>query len=74
MKSLDFDLLIIYDNINVYKCEMLDLLLELDYPNMNGQVTEYVKLLCMNHISLSELSFSIKEYFLLKKSILIIGI
>jgi hypothetical protein len=71
--NLDFNLLIIYDKINVDKEEMLDLLLELEYPNVNVQVTEYVKLLCINHISLSVLIFSLKENFLLKKSILIIG-
>jgi len=70
----DLDLLMLYDKINADKCDMLDLLLELEYPNSNSQVTEYVKLLCINHISLCELSHSIKEYFVLNKSILIIGI
>lgn len=73
MKNLDLDfyLLTLYDKINRDKCEMLNFLLELESPNINKRVTEYVRLLSINHISLSELSFSIKEYFLIKKILII---
>jgi hypothetical protein len=69
--GLNFYLLTLYDKINTDKCEMLEFLHELEYPNINKQVTEYVRLLAINHISLSEVTFSIKEYFLLKKILII---
>jgi hypothetical protein len=69
--SLDFYLLILHDKINTDKCEMKNFLHELEHSNVDRQVTEYVRLLSMNHISLSELSNSIKEYFLLKKILII---
>jgi len=69
--GLNFYLLTLYDKINTDKCEMLNFLHELESPNINKQVTKYVILLSINHISLSELSLSIKEYFLLKKILII---
>jgi hypothetical protein len=62
--SLDFYLLTMYDNINTDKCEILEFLHELEYPNINRQVTKYVKLLSINHISLCEVTLTIKEYLL----------
>lgn len=69
--GLDFYLLTMYDKINTDKCEILEFLHEIEYPNINRQVTEYVKLLSINHISLCEVTLTIKEY-LLWKNILII--
>jgi hypothetical protein len=69
--GLDFYLLTLYDKINTDKCEMLNFLHELEDPNINRQVTEYVRLLSINHISLCEVTFSMKEYFLLKKILII---
>jgi hypothetical protein len=73
MKNLGlyFYLLSLYDKINTDKCEMLDFLHELEYSNVNRPATKYVRLLSMNHIYLSELTLSIKEYFLLKKILII---
>ena len=72
MKNLDLNLnlLMLHDKINIDKCEILNLLYELEYPNINRQVTEYTRLLCVNHISLCELSYFIKEYLLFKKILL----
>jgi hypothetical protein len=69
--GLDFYLLTLYDKINTDKCEMLNFLHELEDPNINRQVTEYVILLSINHISLCEVTFYMKEYFLLKKILII---
>ena len=69
--GLDFYLLTLYYKINTDKYEMVNFLDELEYPNINRQVTEYVKLLSMNHISLCELTLVMKEYFLLKNILII---
>jgi len=69
--ALDFYLLSLYDKINTDKCEMLKFLHELEYPNVNRQVTKYVRLLSINHISLCEITFFMREYFLLKKILII---
>ena len=58
--GLDFYLLTMYDKINTDKCEILEFLHEIEYPNINRQVTEYVKLLSINHISLCEVTLTIK--------------
>jgi len=73
MKNLDLDLylLTLYDEINTDKCEILKILHGLEYPNINRQVTKYVRLLSINHISLCEVSLTIKEYFLFKKILII---
>ena len=73
MKNLDLDfyLLTLYNKINTDKCEIVNFLYELEYPNSNRQVTEYVKLLSINHISLCEVTFSMKEYFLWKNILII---
>ena len=68
---LNLNLLMLYDKIDKDKYEILNLLYELEYPNINRQVTEYTRLLCVNHTSLCELSFFIKEYLLFKKILLI---
>jgi len=65
--GLDFYFLTLYDKINTDKCEILKFLHELEYPKINRQVTEYVRLLSINHIYLCEVTFFMKEYFLLKK-------
>lgn len=69
--GLDFGLLILHDKIDKDKCEILNFLDELEYLNINKQVTEHIILLSLNHISLCELTLSIKEYFILKKLFLI---
>lgn len=58
--GLDFYLLTFYDKFNTDKYEMLNFLHKLEYPNINRQVTEYVRLLPINHISLCEVTFSMK--------------
>jgi hypothetical protein len=69
--GLDFYLLTMYDKINTDKCEILEFLHEIEYPNINRQVTVYAKLLSFNHISLCELTLTIKEYFLIKNILII---
>jgi hypothetical protein len=69
--GLDFYLLTMYDKINTDKSEILEFLHEIEYPNINRQVTEYVKLLSINHISLCEVTLTIKEYFLIKNVLII---
>lgn len=71
MKNLGLDLLTLHDEIDRDKYEILNFLHELEYLNINKQVTEYVILLSLNHISLCELTYSIKEYFILKKILIV---
>jgi hypothetical protein len=65
----NFDVLIIlHDKIDYVRYNLIKLLGEIDnlYPNNNESLPEYTRLLYLNYISLSELSYSIKEYFILK--------
>lgn len=59
-------LIIIHDKIDYNRCNLIKSLEEIDELNPNNILPGYIKLLYLNYISLSELSYSIKKYFLLK--------
>ena len=70
MKDLDLDLFLLFEQIELDRCDLIDLLLEYEASNFKP-ISEQVRLLSINYIYLSELSFCIKEYFLLKKIFLL---
>jgi len=70
MKNLDLDLFLLFEKIESDRCDLIDLLLEYEASNIEP-ISVYVRLLSMNYIYLSELSLSLKEYFLLKKIFLL---
>jgi hypothetical protein len=68
MEKFDVTLIILHDKIDYVRCNLINLLGEINdlYPNDNESLPEYTRLLYLNYISLSELSYSIKEYYILK--------
>lgn len=67
MKNFDEILIILHDQIDYDRSDILYLFREFDELFLNDEyLPEYTLLLYQNYISLSELSFSIKEYFVLK--------
>ena len=70
MKDFDMALILIHNQIDDYRCDLIGLLDEIEELNYKP-IPEYTKLLYLNYISLSELSFSIKKYFLNKNIILL---
>lgn len=67
MEKIDVVLITLHDKINYNRYDLINLLIEIEdlYPN-DPLLPEYTRLLYLNYIYLSELSFSIKEYLLLK--------
>lgn len=66
MKNFDAVLIILHDQINFDRYNLTNSLGEIDVLYLNDSLPEYTKLLYLNYIYLSELSYSIKEYFILK--------
>lgn len=66
MKNLDVALINLHDQIDFDRCNLINILREIEDLYPNDPLPEYTRLLYLNYISLSELSYSIKEYFLLK--------
>jgi hypothetical protein len=66
MKDLDLGLLLLFKRIESDRYDLIYLLDEIEVSNYKP-LSKYVVLLSLNYISLSELSYSIKEYFLLKR-------
>ena len=65
MEKLDVVLLNIHDQIDSDRSHLIKILEEISDLYPNDPLPEYTRLLYLNCISLSELSFSIKGYFLL---------
>jgi hypothetical protein len=67
VEKFDVVLINLHDQIDYDRCNLIIILEEIDdlYPASISFPT-YTRLLYLNYISLSELSYSIKEYFLLK--------
>jgi hypothetical protein len=72
MTEFDVALIELHDKIEFDRSNLIDILIEVNNLYFNEDLPEYTKLLYLNYISLSELTFSIKEYFLLKDIIIII--
>jgi hypothetical protein len=70
MKNLDIALINLHDQIDDDRSNLINLLEEIDHLHFNDPLPEYTRLLYLNYISLSELSYSIKEYFLIKNVII----
>ena len=65
MKDFDLILIVLHDQLDYDKNNLIDILGEIDNLYPNNSLLEYTKLLYLNYIYLSELSYSIKEYFIL---------
>jgi len=65
MKDFDLILIVLHDQLYYNKSNLIDILREIDNLYPNNSLLEYTKLLYLNYIYLSELSYSIKEYFIL---------
>ena len=70
MKNLDIVLVMLHDQIDSDRRNLINLLSEIENLYPNDPLPEYTRFLYLNYISLSELSYSIKEYFLLKDIII----
>ena len=70
MEKFDVILINLHDQIDSDRCNLINILSEIEDLYPNDPLPEYTRFLYLNYISLSELSYSIKEYSL-KKNILI---
>ena len=70
MKNLDIVLVMLHDQIDCDRRNLINLLGKIEALYPNDPLPEYTRLLYLNYIHLSELSYSIKEYFLLKDIII----
>jgi len=70
MEKLDVVLMILHDQIDFDRRNLINLLCKIEALYPKDPLPEYTRLLYLNYISLSELSFSIKEYFLLEDIII----
>jgi hypothetical protein len=66
MEKLDVVLVTLHDQIDFDRCNLINFLREIDDLYPNKDFPEYTRQLYLNYIYLSELSYSIKEYFILK--------
>jgi len=66
MEKLDVVLIDLHDQIDNDRCNLINLLGEFENLYPNDPLPEYTRLLYLNYICLSELSYSIKKYFILK--------
>ena len=66
MENFNVSLIHLYEQIEYDRYILIDLLDEIEVSNYKP-ISKYIVLLSLNYISLSELSYSIKEFFLLKK-------
>ena len=66
MENFDVVLVTLHDQIDRDILNLINILDEIDDLHPNGPLPEYTRLLYLNYISLSQLSFSIKNHLLLK--------
>ena len=66
MEKKNIDLMILHDQIDSDMCNLIEILEEIDVLYPEDPLPEYTLLLYQYYISLSELSYLIKEYFALK--------
>lgn len=69
MKNLHA-LIDLHDKIDFDRCNLINILEEIDVLYPNDPLPEYTRLLYLNYISLSKLSYSLKEYFVLNNIII----
>lgn len=70
MKKIDVVLIDLHDQIDYDICNLINLLKEIDDLYFNKDLPAYTIRIYLNYIYLSELSYSIKEYFTLKNLII----
>jgi len=70
MEKFDVVLVMLHDEINFDRRNLINLLSEIENLYPNDPLPEYTRQLYLNYIYLSELSYSIKEYFILKDIII----
>jgi hypothetical protein len=66
MEKFDIVLVTLHDQIDSDRRNLINLLGKIEALYPKDPLPEYTRLLYINYIYLSELSYSIKEYFLLK--------
>ena len=70
MKEFDVVLIELHDKIESDRSNLINILAEVDNIYFNEDLPEYIKLLYLSYISLSELSCLIKEYYVFKNIII----
>jgi hypothetical protein len=70
MEKLDVILVTLHDQIDSDRYNLINLLGEVEALYPNDPLPEYARLLYLNYISLSELSYIIKEYSLIKNMLI----
>lgn len=70
MEKFDIVLIILHDQIDYDRRNLINLLREIEVLYSNDPLPEYTRLWYLNYIYLSELSYSIKKYFLFKNIII----
>lgn len=65
MEKLDWVLVTLHDQIDSDRRNLINILCKIESLYPDDPLPEYTRSLYLNYISLSELSFFIKEYFLL---------
>ena len=70
MEKLDVILVTLHDQIDSDRYNLINLLGEVEALYPNDPLPEYARLLYLNYISLSELSYTIKEYSLIKNMLI----
>jgi hypothetical protein len=70
MERFDVVLITLHDKIDSDRYNLINILEEIDDLYPNNSLPEYTLFLYSNYIYLSELSYSIKEYFLFKNIII----
>jgi hypothetical protein len=70
MEKIDIVLVTLHDQIDTDRRILINILIKIEDLYPEDPLPEYIRLLYLNYICLSELSYSIKEYFLLKDIII----
>jgi hypothetical protein len=70
MEKLDVVLINLHDQIDFDRGNLINILEEIDDLYIEDPLPEYTKLLYLTYISLSELSYLIKEYYVFKNIII----
>jgi len=70
MEEFNVVLVKLHDQFDFDRCNLIKILEEIEVLYPNDPLPEYTRLLYLNYISLSELSYFIKEYSLLKNVII----
>ena len=66
MGKVEWILVTLHDQIDNDRCNLINILCKIEALYPEDPLPEYTRLLYQYYISLSKLSYSLKEYFLLK--------